>query len=171
MWSWWQAQLDFAGAAGDAGWDGDQLAAEPCHGAASPAVAVIEAGDFLEPGAERAAKQPRPHPYTVHGVGSGGQVTKRRAVFGVAIQFFDVGPVSVPPLNFGEVFLIGDVEVGQDEGVPVDLIDTALQSQGELVLSMVRRFRARVVGMRSTGMRVRRAMQAMFAFWGQGPGR
>ncbi len=101
--------------------------------------------------------------------------SKGRTVFGVPVQRFDVGAVPVPVFYLGQPGRGGHVQVGQDERVPEDVVDFAFQRQRQLglvALSMVRSLRARgSVGINSTGMRVRRAMQQMPASAGHGPGR
>ena len=80
-------------------------------------------------------------------------------VLGVFVQRLNIRAVPVPPLDFGQLLRVGDVEVGEDEAVPVDRIQAPLESQSELVFGNGATFAARSVGILSTGMRVRRAMQ------------
>lgn len=46
-------------------------------------------------------------------------------MFGITVQVFNISAVSVPPFDFGELVVF--FQVGQDERVPIDLIDGAFQ--------------------------------------------
>ena len=109
------------------------------------------------------------------------------AVLAVLVQRLDVGAVAVPVLGLGQRLSPGfgpslavavavavgglvwvgggrDGLVGQDEGVPVDVVDPAFQGQRELVLGDG----AALAGPGSVetcpaGIRVRRARQAICA--------
>ena len=62
-------------------------------------------------------------------------MTKRGKVFRVPVEGFDVGAVPVPVFHLNKFGRCSDVQVGQDERIPVDVID--LPFQGQRLLRLV----------------------------------
>src|SRR5664280_3207540 len=59
-------------------------------------------------------------------------MTKGRAVFRVLVERFDVGAVPVPVFGFDQFGGRGHVQVGQDERIPVHIIELPFQRPGRV---------------------------------------
>lgn len=84
-----EAQDGLAGVADQPGGDVEQPVAQGGEMGSAAAVAVVEAGEFLQPGGQVDGQQRGPHPDGVDGAVGRGQVAQGGAVFGVADAVFN----------------------------------------------------------------------------------